>query len=186
MTERIGVFGGSFNPPHVCHTLVVAYALAAYDLDRVLVIPCNEHAFAKDLARFEDRIAMCRLAFACFGERAEISTIERDLGGTSRTLHTLEALAERRPDAELFLLIGSDILQETDKWYRFDAILERAALIVIGRTSYPLADDGAEVPILPDMSSTEIRRRTRDGLSLERLLSPSVIDYVRAQHLYQI
>lgn len=185
MAERIGVFGGSFNPPHVCHAMVIAYALAAHDLDRLLVIPCYEHPFSKDLARFDDRVAMCEHAFGFFGGAVEISRIEQELGGTSRTLYTLEELKRRWPTAELQLVVGSDILREIDKWYRFDAILEIASLLVIGREGYPFAPNGIAVPTLPDVSSTEIRQRVRDGLDLGRMLSPRVARYVAEHGLYR-
>src|SRR5678816_1236754 len=93
---RVAIFGGSFNPPHVAHMLAVVYALSTQQIERVLVVPVFQHPFAKELAPFEDRLAMARLALGWL-PRTEVSTIERELGGESRTLRTIEALADRHP-----------------------------------------------------------------------------------------
>ena len=78
--QRVGVFGGSFNPPHVGHVLAAAYLLSMAAVDRVLVIPVFRHPFAKTLASFEDRLAMCQLAMTWLPQ-VEVSDIERQLGG---------------------------------------------------------------------------------------------------------
>ena len=178
--ETLGVFGGSFDPPHVAHTLAVVYALSAHALDRVLVVPAFRHPFDKPLAPFEHRVRMCQIAMRDLA-RVEVSSIESELGGTSRTLRTLEALAERHPGAALRLLLGSDLLAETPSWQRYDRIRELAPPIVIGREGSAPPD----MPALPALSSTEARRRLHAGLSTEGLLDPRVADYARTHALYR-
>ena len=95
-TPRVAVFGGSFNPPHVGHVLGVVYALSTAPIDEVLVVPVYQHPFAKDLAPFADRLAMCRLAFGWL-PRVTVSTVEEELGGESRTLRTVEHLRADHP-----------------------------------------------------------------------------------------
>lgn len=179
-SDTIGVFGGSFDPPHLAHALAVNYVLSAHSLGRVLVVPTFRHAFDKALAPFEHRVRMCEIAMRSLVQ-VEICAIEAELGGTSRTLAMLEALATRHPGAALRLVLGSDLLAETPSWHRYDRICELAPPIVVGRAgSAP-----AGLPALPALSSTEARRRLREGLPTDGLLDPRVADYARAQHLYR-
>lgn len=183
-SRQIAIYGGSFNPPHVCHGLVVAYVLSALPIDLVLITPTYHHPFNKDLLPFDQRLFMCREAFAIFGEHVQISDVERQLGGVSRTLYTIEHLQQQRPDATLHLVIGSDVLPDLDNWYRFDRIAAIARIIVLGREGYPLPQSDPPVPILPDISSTEIRRRVSAGEPVAGLVTPSVARHIAQEGLY--
>ncbi len=181
MSESIAVYGGSFDPPHVAHTLLVAYVLATADVDRVLVVPTATHPFAKRLCGFEDRVRMCELAMADL-QRVRISTIEGELPAPSLTLRTLEALAARHTGASLRLVLGSDLLLETAKWHNFSRIEALAKPIIVERQGYERP--GATAPALPNVSSTEVRRRLRSGESTQGLLAPRVAEYAIAHQLY--
>jgi nicotinate-nucleotide adenylyltransferase len=181
-SETIAVYGGSFNPPHVAHTLVVAYVLATQAVDRVLVVPTGDHPFGKPLAPFADRVRMCELAMQDL-KRVEVSEIERELPTPSLTLRTLEALAMRYPDAHLRLVIGSDLLAETHGWHNFARIEALAPPIIVQRQGHQQPD--AAAPALPAVSSTEVRRRLRCGESVTGLLAPAVAHYVATHALYQ-
>ena len=87
----VGIFGGSFNPPHLAHVLAVAVVLSRFEVARILVVPTYRHPFAKALAPYEDRVKMCELAMG-FLPRVEVSRVEEELGGESRTLRTLQHL----------------------------------------------------------------------------------------------
>jgi nicotinate-nucleotide adenylyltransferase len=181
----IGVFGGSFDPPHVAHVLAAAYALSVGDFQRLLVVPVYAHAFDKRLASFEDRVRMCELAF---GEmpRIEVSRIESELERPSRTLTTLEALSQAYPGEPLRLVIGSDLLSEAERWHRFDEIKRIAPLFVVGRAGHDPPDRGIE---LPPVSSTLVRRLlSTPGADAERALEAlvprRVLDYARREGLY--
>ena len=89
---RIAIFGGSFNPPHVAHVLAVVYALAVAPIDHVLIVPVYQHPFSKELAPFEDRLAMCEAAMGWI-PGARVSDVERELGGESLTLRMLTHLS---------------------------------------------------------------------------------------------
>src|SRR5262249_23183550 len=112
---RVAVFGGSFNPPHVAHLLASVYALATASIDQVLVIPVFRHPFAKHLASFDDRLEMCRRGLGWI-PGVTVSTVERELGGESLTLRTVERLSQQHPTYALRLLIGSDVLADLPKW----------------------------------------------------------------------
>jgi nicotinate-nucleotide adenylyltransferase len=183
MSKRVAIYGGSFNPPHVGHVLAVTYSLAAHPVDAVLVVPCYQHPFAKGLASFSDRFAMCERAFGWL-PGVEVSRVEAELGGESRTLRTLEHLHERHPDWSLRLLVGADILNDAPKWHAFDRVTALAPLLVLGRRG--VVAEGAPEPLLPEVSSTDLRAWLQDG-ALDRareLLPARVLDYIRAQGLY--
>jgi nicotinate-nucleotide adenylyltransferase len=175
------VFGGSFDPPHVGHVLVAAYVLAAQRVERVLVTPTAAHAFGKKLASFEDRLKMCELAFAPL-RSVELCTIERDLPPPNYTLHTLRALAARYPGVQLRLIVGSDLQRETHAWHEFESIEKLAPPLWIGRQGHdPIAGE----PAIPDVNSTEIRRKIAADESTSGLLSPAVSAYIRKHQLYR-
>jgi nicotinate-nucleotide adenylyltransferase len=168
----VAVFGGSFNPPHVAHVLACALVRSVEEIDRVLVVPAYKHPFAKALAPFDDRAAMCELAMAWM-PGVEVSRIEETLGGESRTLRTLESLAAANPDWRMRLVIGGDILAEAPRWFGFDAIVKLAPPIVLGRA-------------LSEVSSTQVRAAIGRGAwdEVEKLVPRAVLAYVRQRGLY--
>jgi nicotinate-nucleotide adenylyltransferase len=178
----IGVFGGSFDPPHLSHTLLAAYVLSAYPIDQLLVIPTFRHAFAKPLAPYEHRLRMCELAMADI-RRVEVSRIEEEIGGESRTLNTIEELRRRHPEASLRLVIGSDLLAETPRWYNFERVRELAPPIVVPRAGY--RDQTASGFELPLVSSSEIRAQLKRGVHPHGLLSHAVAQYLQCHALYR-
>ena len=183
-SEKVGVFGGSFNPPHLAHVLTLAVVLARFDLDRLLVVPTFQHPFAKSLASYEDRVKMCELAMGWL-PRVEISRVEEELGGESRTLRTLEHLRAQHPGWSLRFVMGADLVVESAKWFGFDRIMELAPPIVLGRVgvTYP----GAPPAVLPAISSTEVREKIARGAweELEPLVPKAVLAHARARGLYR-
>jgi nicotinate-nucleotide adenylyltransferase len=180
---RVAVFGGSFNPPHVAHVLACALVLSVEDVDRVLVVPAYMHPFSKALAPFDDRAAMCDLAMAWI-PGVEVSRVEAELGGESRTLRTLESLSSSHPEWRLRLVIGADILAEAPRWFGFDAIEKIAPPIVLGRAG--VAAPGAAAALLPEVSSTQVRAAIARGAwdEVEKLVPREVLAYARARGLY--
>jgi nicotinate-nucleotide adenylyltransferase len=155
---KVAVFGGSFNPVHVAHVLAAAYVLATEDVDEVLVVPCFVHPFAKELAPFEDRFAMCEAAMGWL-PRTRVSRVEELLGGESRTLRTLEHLALERPGDCFRLVVGADLLLEGKRWHGFEEVLHLAPPIVLGRAGVA----SGRRPLLPEVSSTAIREAIAAG-----------------------
>jgi nicotinate-nucleotide adenylyltransferase len=180
----VAVFGGSFNPPHVAHVLASALVLTTHEVDRLLVVPTFQHPFPKSLAPYDDRVTMCELAMAWL-PRVEVSRVEETLGGESRTLRTLEHLAREHPDWKLRLVIGADILLESSKWFAFDRIALLAPPIVLGRKG--IVGTAAPEPLLPDVSSTEVRSMIAEGRAdeLELLVPREVLAHIAAKDLYR-
>ena len=185
MKQIVGIFGGSFNPPHVAHVLGVVYAQLIAGFDRVLVIPVFQHPFAKGLVPFEHRLRMCELAFASF-PFVTVSDVERELGGESRTLRTIEHLAQTHPDWQLRLVLGTDVLADLHKWHRFDRIAELAPPLFLERAGHP-SHPGVS-GVLPEVSSSEVRllfERGNEGAERLGLVVPgAVVSYVAENSLY--
>jgi nicotinate-nucleotide adenylyltransferase len=178
----VGVFGGSFNPPHVAHLLAVTYVLATSPLDRVLVVPCYDHPLGKSLAPFVHRKAMCERAFADVS-RVAVSSIEQEMGATSRTLYTLQELLRRNPGWSLRLIVGADILDEKDKWFGWDEIEQLAPPIVLGRIGF--GDDRGLVRVLPEVASRDVRAKLGRGEDVSAVVPRAVVEYARANGLYK-
>jgi len=185
---RIGLFGGSFNPPHVCHTLVTVWALDTQPVDAVWWIPTFEHAFDKELVDFEHRRRMCERALSHVDGEVVVSDIEREIGGESRTIDTVRELESRRPDDSFALIIGSDILEETDEWKEWEDLVERVELIVVARAGYAAPSDPQVSGFwLPEVSSTDARRALRNGEreSIRNWIASPVLEYVDEYDLYR-
>ena len=183
---RIGIFGGSFNPPHIAHQLAALWALETH-CDEVWICPAYVHVFGKDLAPFDHRVEMCRLAAAALGPRASVHRAEEELAQrpgfvASRTLDLIEHVERAVPGASLRLLIGADILADTAKWYRWDEVSRRAPPLVIGRAGYP----GGGPLELPAISSTRVRELVHRGDREAWDLVPGVVmSYIERHGLYR-
>jgi nicotinate-nucleotide adenylyltransferase len=186
---RIAVFGGSFNPPHVAHQMVALYVLETQPVDELWFVPTWRHVFGKDLASFDDRVAMCELAAAPLGARCKVSRIEEEIAPgfpVSRTLDTLAAIEARHPGAGLRLVIGADILGETAKWHRWDEVVRRAPPIVVSRGGYPRPPELAATAVeISTLSSTEVRTHLAAGEDVSGLLPRAVIGYIAGKGLYR-
>jgi len=182
-SRRVAIYGGSFDPPHLGHVLSVAWALSATDIDALWIVPTWKHVFDKQHgATFEERHAMCELAFAPFRD-VQVSDVERRLGGVSRTLETLDALENENPDTLFRLLIGADVLPTTDRWYRWKEVVKIAPPIVIGRQGYPVPE-GCPISI-PNINSTDIRTGLSNSANIGGLVPSAVIEHIRSRDLYQ-
>jgi nicotinate-nucleotide adenylyltransferase len=181
--SKVAIFGGSFNPPHVAHVLAVSVVLCTEAIDRVVVIPTYQHPFAKALAPYDDRVKMSELAMGWL-PKVEVSRVEEELGGESRTLRTLEHLRATRPSWKMRLLMGADLLVESPKWFGFDAICAIAPPLVLGRAGVDLA--GAPPPVLPAISSTDVRAKIAAAKwdELTAIVPRDVLAHIRARGLY--
>ncbi len=189
---RIALFGGSFNPPHVAHQLVALYVLETEAIDELWFVPTYAHPFGKALAPYADRVAMCELAAAALGPRAKVSRAEETLAMrpgfvASRTLDLVEHLSA--PDRELRLVIGTDILGDTAKWYRWDEVIARAPVIVVNRPGHGVATGVT----MPDISATLVRAELAKRTAAERLdphgplhglLPATILRYIAEHDLY--
>jgi nicotinate-nucleotide adenylyltransferase len=183
----VGLYGGSFDPPHVGHLLLGDYVLATGEIEGLLLVPAHRHAFGKGVAPFHERVAMTRLLATAIGPEAEVSEIEAELPSPSRTLATLQELSKRRPDDEFRLVVGEDVLSERHDWHGWDQILEIAPLLVVGRhwAEAPVGVRRPEIK-LPMVSSTEIRARLAAGDDASALVPTTILRHIREKGLYGV
>lgn len=174
--RRVGILGGSFNPPHVGHSAICRWCLGQSFVDELWVIPCLEHPFGKEIAPFEHRFAMCRLAFEKLGPRVSVLDIERKLGGVSYTIRTIRELRARHPDFRFSLVTGDDVREQTDLWKDFADIRTLAEILRVPR--------GLRSPI-PNVSSTDIRYRIDLREAYRDLVEPEVAVYIITKGLYR-
>lgn len=188
---RIGVLGGSFDPPHTGHLIIASDAFETLNLDRLLILPASANPLKATDARGstpEQRLEMVRLTFGN-DPRFEVSAMEIERGGLSYMVDTLEALESTNKGAELILLLGVDALKTLDRWKRPDRIAELATLAVLAR-----GDASGDVPPGAtlvttrrlDVSSTEIRQRVAAGRSIRGFVAESVERYISAAELYKV
>lgn len=192
---KTGIFGGAFNPVHNGHVRLAEEAVKQLKLKRLLIIPTFESPHkATKLAPFDDRAEMCRLAFGHISG-AEVSDIERSLGGTSYTINTVRELKRQYPDEQFFLLIGGDMLYSFDKWFKYESILNEVKVCAVARggDSYSdmleFANEMGKIRVLPtqalDISSTEIREKISSGGDISGLVPEGAAEYIAQHGLYR-
>jgi nicotinate-nucleotide adenylyltransferase len=190
---RIGVFGGTFDPPHIGHLLVANDAREALELDRLIFVPAGAQPFKVDtppVASGQDRLEMVRLAVADDANYV-VDEAEINRKGLSFTVDTLEHLSERNPAARLFLLMGEDVLAGFEKWRSPTRIRELASLVAVSRGGLAGSVDPATSAVLRvstrrvDVSSTEIRERRRAGKSIKGFVPESVERFIDVRGLYR-
>lgn len=193
MSERLGVFGGTFDPPHVGHLVTAVNVCHHLRLDRVLFVVANvpwQKVGTRAVTHAEHRYAMVERAVAGV-DRLEASRIEIDRGGDSLTADTLVELHDTDPDRDLFLLVGSDAAAGLATWRHTETLRRLATLALVAR---PGAEHGrppagwrftvVDSPLV-DVSSTEVRQRLRDGRPLDFLVPDPVLTYIAEHALYR-
>jgi nicotinate-nucleotide adenylyltransferase len=193
--RRIGLFGGSFDPPHLAHRALGELALAHLSLDELRWLPAGQpwQKAARVLAARAHRVAMLRLLLA--GEpRFVIDERELVRAGPTYTIDTVREFAAEHPGAELLLVIGQDQYARFDTWRAWRELLARVTLGVAGRAGAAPAPPPAlaaqphrvvalPLPAMP-VSSTEARAASAQGLRVDALVGPAVAGYIDEHHLY--
>jgi nicotinate-nucleotide adenylyltransferase len=198
--ERLGIFGGTFNPPHIGHLILATEACKDLQFERLLWVltPVPPHKLGHPITPLEHRLAMLELAISD-EPNFELSRIEMDRPGPHFTVDTLRLLADQYPSAELILLIGGDSLRDLPTWHRpADLVAACHEIGVIRRPgdSIDLSAWERQVPgtqakvrfvdaPLLDISSSNIRHRIRENLPFRYYLSPSVYEYILENQLYR-
>ena len=189
---RLGILGGTFDPPHLAHLIAGEWAVEEFQLDKLLFIPTNvpPHKSEQILSSPSDRLAMTRLAIQG-NSRFDISEAELSRPGVSYTIDTIRLLqADLHPTA-IFLFIGSDQFATFEKWHKPEEILREVEVVVMAR---PLDKTPSASPFeslmkfmtirLLQISSTDIRARVRAGKSIRYLVSEAVRAYIVEHGLY--
>ena len=189
--RRIGIFGGTFDPPHIGHLVAAVEVRDALALDVVLLVVANvpwQKVGSREISAAEDRVAMVRAAVAD-EPRLEVSELEIRRGGDSYTADTLADLRREEPDAEMFVVLGADAAAGFATWGRFDEVAAGATLVVVDRPGAPVVLDErfawvrVDIPEL-EVSSTELRARVAAGRSVRYLTPDAVATCIAERALY--
>ncbi len=192
---KIGIFGGTFDPPHIGHLIVAEHVRDRLGLDKIIFIPAvipPHKQDRSDITPAETRLQMVRLAIA-ENPAFEASDTEIRRGGISYTVDTLKELRIQHPHDTLYLLIGMDNVHQFKTWKDPESIRQIAQVVVMTRPGFPGNRTSAEgwetmmvcdVPEI-DISSREIRDRVRDRRSIRYLVPLPVFDFVVGHQLYR-
>lgn len=197
MPKRLGLMGGTFDPPHVAHLLIAEAARIEFSLDEVIWLPAGDPPHkGDDVTDQEHRYAMTLLATADH-PHFRVSRLELERQGPSYTLYTLQHFAAAFPEVELYFLVGGDSVLDLMNWHRPEEILRLCEIVGVTRPGYDL---GLMSELLPmeflsrihaleqpgfDISSTQLRARIRAGESIRYFTPPSVADYLAKHRLYE-
>ena len=197
LPQRIGVFGGSFDPPHLAHQALAQAAIAQLKLDCLFIVPTGQ-AWHKSrvLSDVVHRLAMTRLAFQSLAQ-AVVDDMETRRSGPSYTVDTLAALKSRHPDALFYVLVGDDQGLGFTQWHQWQTILKMAQLVVFPRqmasSATVVLDEWHNLPServirvpmpLMDISSSALRASYASGLPKPQLVNPLVAHYIQHNQLY--
>ena len=190
--RRIGLFGGTFDPPHVGHLVTAVNVQHALSLDLVLLVVAHrpwQKEGTRRITSSADRLAMVAAAVSGVAGIEE-SDVEIVRGGDSYTADTLVTLAERYPGAAMYTIVGDDAAALLPTWERADEVVARSHLVVVDRPGEPVELPDVtewirvEVPRL-EVSSTDLRARVLDGRPLRFLVPDAVLDLIAARRLYR-
>jgi nicotinate-nucleotide adenylyltransferase len=198
--QRIGILGGTFDPPHIGHLVLAEYAAEALDFSQVIFVPAADppHKRGETRTPIEHRIAMLQLAIAG-NTRFTWSRVDVDRPGPHYTVDMIRILQAEHTDADLYFVMGGDSLRDLPKWNRPDELLNESKLVVLQRpnmetvsadmheTRFPGSSE--RIIILNDpllgFSSTGIVERLREGKSIRYMTPDSVLVYIHDQELYR-
>lgn len=186
--DRVGLYGGTFNPIHTSHLIVADQVGKALNLDEVLFLPdmIPPHVDEKNAVDASERVDMIQAAIAdnpLFG--LELAEINR--GGVSYTFDTIKFLKQQHPNTDYYFIIGGDMVEYLPKWNRIDELAQMVTFVGVRRpgyetvTKYPVI--WVDAPMI-DISSTDIRHRVKAGQSIKYLVPAAVETYIKEHQLY--
>jgi nicotinate-nucleotide adenylyltransferase len=179
--HEVALFGGSFDPPHVGHLLAAAYVLATEPIDELWFVPVFQHPLGKPLqAPYGHRVELCQ-AMTSLLPKSTVSRAEEE-SGKARTVDLLEWLQQTHPRTRFSLVLGTDLDAEKPQWKNFARIEELARIISVQRGGHGAAAAG---PVIPEVSSTQVRSLLASGGDVSRLVPRPVLQAIRAAGTYR-
>lgn len=186
--KKIGILGGTFDPPHHGHLLIANEVLFALGLDEIWFMPNQEppHKQKSQLISNRDRVEMLRLAIEG-NDQFKISTVELEREGPSFTVDTMKIISQKYPDIQFFFIIGADMIEYLPKWHKINELVELVQFVGVERPDYSHETNFSiiyvDAPAM-EVSSSMIRDRLQKGKQVRYLLPDAVIHYIEENHLY--
>ncbi|MBF4693933.1 nicotinate-nucleotide adenylyltransferase [Fusibacter ferrireducens] len=194
--RRLGILGGTFDPPHCGHMDLACYVRDTLELDEVILIPTGDPPYKKTNASAKDRYEMVKLSVAQY-EKIESNDLEVVRSGTSYTVKTLQDLTQAYPNARLYFIVGADTVDTLSSWYQIEKIFQLSEIVIVSRKGYNGLQKKIEIlkslysfeptildEFVVDISSTQIRNRLEKHFSTAGLVKPSVEAYIQKRKLY--
>lgn len=187
--KKVGILGGTFDPPHNGHLLIANEVLEALELDEIWFLPNQEppHKVKSGGASNRDRVKMLELA-TCGHPKYKIEKIELERSGPSYTYDTMKLLHEMHPGLEFYFIIGADMVEYLSKWYKIDELMSLVKFVGVNRpdyeemTKYPIVN--VEVPEM-GVSSKLVRDRLKERKTIRYLVPDLVQMYIEENKLYE-
>ncbi|MDR7078014.1 nicotinate-nucleotide adenylyltransferase [Neobacillus niacini] len=186
---KVGILGGTFDPPHYGHLLIANEVLSELNLDEIWFMPNQEppHKKKSDSVENTDRLQMLELSIE--GNSAfKIEKIELERSGPSFTVDTMKILNEQFPNHQFYFIIGADMIEYLPKWHKIDELMELVQFVGVQRPEYSSETDYpihyVDIPAF-EVSSSMIRKRVNQGMTVRYLLPDRVIDFIREKQLYE-
>ncbi|WP_100331642.1 nicotinate-nucleotide adenylyltransferase [Bacillus xiapuensis] len=187
--KKVGLLGGTFNPPHIGHLIIANEVLSALGLDEMRFLPSRNPPHKRMGAGIKDSDRINMLSAAIDGHpQFSLELTEMERSGKSYTYDTIKILKKREPETNFYFLIGGDMIEYLPKWYKVDELCEMVTLIGVRRpgysvdTPYPVTlVDAPEI----HLSSTLLRQKAAAGQTLRYLLPEKVIAYIKENQLYE-
>lgn len=192
---KIGVFGGSFNPPHNGHVHLALQTKAELKLDKMLIMPTGISPHKdKAAVSFDERCEMCRLAFTEY-DGFEICDIEGKTTSRNYTINSLRLIKKQYPqNSAFYLIIGADMLFYFENWYKYESILRECNVVAAARQNGQYVDmveyatEIGKIKVLnlpvKQVSSSEVREKIHNGMDASDLLPSAVMDYIKKKRFY--
>ncbi|CAJ1227464.1 nicotinate-nucleotide adenylyltransferase [Lactiplantibacillus xiangfangensis] len=187
--RRVGILGGTFNPPHLGHLIMAQQVGDQLGLDEVRFMPDAQppHVDEKKTIAAQDRVNMVQAAIAD-NPLFRLETAEIKRGGKSYSYDTMKLLKAQHPDTQYYFIIGGDMVDYLHKWYHIDDLLKLVTFVGIKRTGYPTTSRypviWVDAPLI-DVSSTAIRKKINHGHTVRYLVPDAVAAYIEEHHLYE-
>lgn len=187
--KKIGILGGTFNPPHIAHLLIAEQVGSQLGLDKVLFIPdfIPPHVDEKKTIPAEHRVEMVRLAIQD-NPLFDLDLIEINRGGSSYSYDTVKELKQLHPENDYYFIIGGDMADYLPTWYRIDELVKMVQFVGVDRPKYQRQEQypiiWVDVPKM-DISSTKIRKNVKNGCSIRYQVPESVEKYIKEHRLYE-
>ncbi|HZG72549.1 MAG TPA: nicotinate-nucleotide adenylyltransferase [Chondromyces sp.] len=189
MKKKVGILGGTFNPPHLGHLIIANEVLSVLELDELRFMPNHEppHKEKKGGVSDEDRIQMIQAAIGDH-PKFKLELCEMQRSGKSYTYDTIKFLKEREPEADFYFIIGGDMIEYLPNWHRIDELCELLTFVGVKRPGYstdtPYPVHMVEVPEI-NLSSSLLRERMESGETVRYLLPKKVIALIKEKRLYE-
>ncbi len=187
--KRIGILGGTFNPPHIAHLVMADQVCQQLGLDKICFMPTYlpPHADEKKTIAAHHRVRMVEEAIK-ENQMFDIEKIEIERGGKSYTFDTMKQLTQLHPDTEYYFIIGGDMVNDLSNWYRIDELTNLTQFVGIRRPGFPVESRypllWVDVPQI-DVSSTSLRNKISRGCTVQYLVPDAVMQYINREGLYK-